>query len=161
MLVRISSGTIVMGSRRRQTQSGSTDRPSEDRIAERIDVDRLADVMARMERGDRTPIDPAWLKELSPLSDAERGRLKGAFARNRQLQPPLTCMAPTLPPCEKPPIDSHSMQRGGPLSVLAENHRVLVLRYSQSIVDRADTYMELTPITSATVFPGLCETHDA
>ena len=108
--------------------------------------------MARMERGDRVPIDPAWLDGLSPLSEEERRRLKGAFAHNRRLQPALTCMAPTVPPCEKPPINSHSMQRGGPLSVLADNHHVLVLQYSQSIVDRAETFMELTPIRRATVF---------
>jgi hypothetical protein len=146
---------------RRKLLLGSTAQPREDRTAARIDVERLADVMARMERGDRVPIDPAWLDGLSPLSEEERRRLKGAFAHNRRLQPALTCMAPTVPPCEKPPINSHSMQRGGPLSVLADNHHVLVLQYSQSIVDRAETFMELTPIRKATVFPGLCEAHDA
>ena len=52
------------------------------------------------------------------------------------------------------------MQRGGPLSVLAESHHVMVLRYAQSIVDRADTYMDLTPIRNASTFPGLCGVHD-
>jgi hypothetical protein len=101
------------------------------RAFDRVDVDRLADVITRMERGDEIPLNPAWLGEIPPLSDAQRGQLKGAFARARLLQPPLSCMAPTDPPCERPPIESHSMQRGGPLSLLAEDHMVLVLRYSQ------------------------------
>jgi hypothetical protein len=60
---------------RRKLLLGSTAQPREDRTAARIDVERLADVMARMERGDRVPIDPAWLDGLSPLSVEERRRL--------------------------------------------------------------------------------------
>lgn len=128
---------------------------------ESIDIDRLKEIMERLQRGDRFPINPEWLKGSAPLSDSERGQIKGIFARNRQLQPHLTCMAPVFPRCEKPPIDSHSMQRGGPLSMLAEKHHVFVLRFAQSIVEQDSTYMQLTPIKRATVFPGLCATHDA
>jgi hypothetical protein len=150
-----------MGPRRPRTRSKTSGTLPLERVASHIDVNRLADIVARVQRGDPNPVDPAWLERLPPLSKAEQGRLKGAFASNRQLQPPLACMAPVQPPCEKKPIDSHSMQRGGPLSVLAEDDRVIVLRYSQSIVEPASTYAELTPIRSATIFPGLCETHDA
>jgi hypothetical protein len=127
---------------------------------DRIDLDRLAEVVARMERGDQVPIDPAWLEGAPPLSAEQRGRLKNAFARNRELQPPLACMAPTDPPCDQPPIGSHSMQRGGSLSVLAEESQVMVLRYAQSFAEPAGTYIKPTPIRSASTFPGLCKVHD-
>jgi hypothetical protein len=147
-----------MSAARRKKNSDGT---AQSRLGQKhVDLDRLVEVMVRMERGDPVPIDPSWLDGVPPLSDSQRRQIKGAFERLRRLQPPLACMAPTEPPCQEPPIGSHSIQRAGPLSVLAEDHHVMVLRYSQSIVERASTYMERTPIANASTFPGLCTAHD-
>ena len=113
-----------------------------------------------MERGDPVPFDPSWLDGLPPLSQSQRGQLKKAYAGALRLQPALACMAPTDPPCSEPPIPSHSIQHHGPLSVLAEKNDVMVLRYSQSIVERTSTYMAREPIKLASTFPGFCTVHD-
>jgi len=63
-----------MSSGQRRKSLEDIDSPHSHReLDRRLDPDRLIEVMARMERGDAVPLNPAWLERVPPLSEGIAG----------------------------------------------------------------------------------------
>lgn len=69
------------------------------------------------------------------------------------------CLAPGNS-CESNPISAHSIQRGGPLSLLAESGHVYILHAPVDPSRRPESTFRRVGLKKALVFPGLCATHD-
>jgi hypothetical protein len=62
--------------------------------------------------------------------------------------------------CGKPPIRAHSVQRAGPLSLLAAQGRVIMFRQRFDFPRPPRIDFERIGVSKATIFTGLCAEHD-
>jgi hypothetical protein len=124
-------------------------------------TDALLARMRRIEAGEFWPSDndPPEATE-SPLTEEEAGRLRAEFYRVMKALPARQCLSGLTPPCRRPPIQSHGVQRKGPLALLDDGTgHVLVLGVATGLP--SSTGMIRRGVKQATTFPGLCERHDA
>jgi hypothetical protein len=141
----------------------STDPNSCDIGTTRTTTEALAEALRRIEAGELPLVEDFGQLVDVPASATAKdlNHLRGEFYRISKTEPPLTCLAPTVPPCPHPPIASHSIQRAGPISLLSdETGHVLVLNTTFKLGSmKAD--MVRVGINDATTFPGLCPQHDS
>ena len=107
-----------------------------------IELRVVAEIIRRIEAGG--PLRREWLRA-PDLSDEEKRRLRGAFIELRTAMPRVCCTAPVKPPCAKEPISSHSIGRGGPLTLLGTTGHVRLLSYGQ-IIGEPDAEMKLVEL---------------
>ena len=94
--------------------------------------------------------------------ESEMGPVKGALSKALKVTGALGCMAPVRPKCHCAPIKSHSMQRGGALKHLVNSTgHVMMMRAPLSFQERPKVKAKLVGQFEASVFPGLCQEHDA
>lgn len=95
------------------------------------------------------------------VSDSEISELKRQFYALHNIKPVAKCLAPVQPRCSARPIRSHSIQRNGPLRMLAEDNHVMMFSSDVSNFDEGPSVeAKLVGVKKATTFPGLCEHHD-
>jgi hypothetical protein len=97
---------------------------------------------------------------------AEFGEIMSLMSRAQQewSNRDHSCLHPNASPeiCSKKVINSHTIQRNGGLSEIAENQHVLSIKKAFSNIQRNEGELvpELIGLRSASTFPGFCNTHD-
>jgi hypothetical protein len=97
---------------------------------------------------------------------AEFGEIMSLMLRAQQqwVNSDHSCLHPNASPetCSKKVISSHTVQRNGGLSEIAENQHVLSIKKAFSNIERngGELVPELVGLRSASTFPGFCNAHD-
>lgn len=92
----------------------------------------------------------------------KNNRLRGLFHKAIKEQPRLACQYPIKGGCNMPVINSHSIQKAGPLRLLADNsNHVVMLKANFSTKSAPLAEAKVVGINKATVFNGLCAEHDS
>lgn len=96
------------------------------------------------------------------VSDADINTNKASFYNLIKAKPKIQCLAPTSPPCKNKPINSHSIQKSGPVMLLSNsNNHVVMLNFRiPNFEDGPKVLAELVGVNQASAFPGLCAKHD-
>jgi hypothetical protein len=127
-----------------------------------VGADELISLMRRIETGEPWPADEDLPVEAGPeLTQAEANRLMGELYSVMKSVPPPECLAPVTPPCKAKPIGSHSIQRAGPLTLLADGSgHVFSLEPHRESGQPSAARMRRVGTRRASTFPGLCKKHD-
>jgi hypothetical protein len=122
----------------------------------------LFSLMRKIEAGEPTRHSELDLAsdDAHQLAEDERKRLLNDLFKVRGTLPRLQCMAPVTPPCRNRPIRSHTMQRSGPLELLADGTgHVLSLENDPRSKSRGAAMVRVG-LDEASTFQGLCSHHD-
>lgn len=95
------------------------------------------------------------------MDEKDTNPLINKMIRALKVKPKLRCLAPVEPKCTRHTIRSHSIQKRGPLSILADQSRhVIAFRAKPSFEERLRVNAERIGINEVSLFSGLCNQHD-
>lgn len=131
---------------------------------EPLDLDTVLALFRRVQSG--APTDPRarLLEDVARSgkmrSEGEMNAAKAALFEAWRSEPPRRCLAPAKPPCGKPPIASHSVQRGVALATIADSSQHVIAFPARLTLDEPKATAKKLGINKASTFVALCGDHD-